>query len=275
MFYFTILSFFQLSSFLFLLIVITASISAAALLISVVYIQSIGSGIDIYSELFLSALPLVKPRDGKPSSYLTKEERAAFSVRKELKDIIVGLLLGDLFIFKQKSALNVSLCFSQGLVHKEYLEHLYDLFKSYCLSAPKITDQLPHKITGKVYSCIRFQTRALPCFNYYYDLFYLEGKKVVPSNIADLLTEASLAYWICDDGSPHANGGLRLCTNSFTIQDVTRLRDVLVSRFGLTCTIYKIQTDRYGIYITKGSMDKVRSIVKQHMAPSMLYKIHL
>ena len=71
------------------------------------------------------------------------------------------------------------------------------------------------------------------------------------------------------------SGGLRLCTNSYTIQDVTRLRDVLITRFGLICTIHKPKTGQHVIYISKNSMDKLRSIVKQHMAPSMLYKIHL
>jgi hypothetical protein len=56
---------------------------------------------------------------------------------------------------------------------------------------------------------------ALPCFNYYYDLFYPKGIKTVPQNIADLLTPLGLAYWICDDGKFVASGGLSLCTNSF------------------------------------------------------------
>jgi hypothetical protein len=35
----------------------------------------------------------------------------------------------------------------------------------------------------------------LPCFNEYYDLFYLNGKKkVVPKNIGELLIARSLAY---------------------------------------------------------------------------------
>lgn len=84
-----------------------------------------------------------------------------------------------------------------------------------------------------------------------------------------------LAYWIMDDGKYVESGGLRLCTNSYAIQDVARLRDELVTRYGLICTIHKAQTDQHLIFISKNSMDKLRSIVKQHMVPSMLYKIHL
>ena len=70
------------------------------------------------------------------------------------------------------------------------------------------------------------------------------------------------------------SGGLRLCTNSYAIQDVTRLKDVLITRYGLICTIHKTQKGQHLIFISKKSMDKLRSIVKQHMVPSMLYKIH-
>jgi hypothetical protein len=54
--------------------------------------------------------------------------------------------------------------------------------------APKITNRLPEKWTGKIYSRVTFTTRTFPCFKELYDLFYPEGKKVVPSNIGDLLT---------------------------------------------------------------------------------------
>jgi hypothetical protein len=50
----------------------------------------------------------------------------------ELKEILIGLVLGDLNVQKQKYGKNVRLRFSQGAVNKEYLFHLYELFKAYC-----------------------------------------------------------------------------------------------------------------------------------------------
>lgn len=40
----------------------------------------------------------------------------------------------------------------------------------------------------------RFNTYSLPCFNYYYDLFYVDKVKRVPFNIGELLTPLGLAY---------------------------------------------------------------------------------
>jgi hypothetical protein len=33
-----------------------------------------------------------------------------------------------------------------------------------------------------------------PIFNEFYDLFYKDGKKIIPKNIGELLTPISLAY---------------------------------------------------------------------------------
>ena len=125
---------------------------------------------------------------------ITRAERLQCSLPQNLQDILVGLILGDLYIQKQKRSVNVNLRFWQGAVHKEYLMHLYDLFQIYCGAAPKTISRAPDLRTGKVYSAIYFITYALPCFTPLYELFYPFGKKVVPQNIAELLTPLGLAY---------------------------------------------------------------------------------
>lgn len=57
--------------------------------------------------------------------------------------------------------------------------------------APKIKDA---KIQNKVHQSIFFDTLTYEAFNYYYDLFYKNKNKQVPSNIEELLTARSLAY---------------------------------------------------------------------------------
>jgi hypothetical protein len=103
-----------------------------------------------------------------------------------LSDILIGLLLGDLNANKART--NTRLSFKQGAIHKEYVSHLYELFKGYCSTPPKMTNQAADLRTGKVYVGVYFNTIVLPCFNYYYDLFYPAGIKIVPENIGDLLT---------------------------------------------------------------------------------------
>jgi hypothetical protein len=83
---------------------------------------------------------------------LTKAERLQFSLTAELKGILAGLLLGDLHIAKPKTNVNPVLHFKQSTVNEEYLLHLYELFKFYCSSGPKIRIGTIDKRTGKSYS---------------------------------------------------------------------------------------------------------------------------
>jgi hypothetical protein len=125
--------------------------------------------------------------------YLTKKEKAELNPTAIQQQILVGCLLGDLHIQKGKAAANACLKFAQGLIHEGYLQDLYDQFEDLCPSGPKISTQT-HKKTGKDYSTIYFKTYSLPGFNHYYDLFYKDGRKIVPKIIGELLTRLALAH---------------------------------------------------------------------------------
>ena len=160
-----------------------------------------------------SSLPIIKPKR------LTKSEKENFTLSSDLFDIIVGLLLGDLYARRRN--VDTKLYFKQGVVHKEYVSHLYDIFRLYCSNVPKTTNNPPDHKTGKSYVSMTFETFTLPCFNELYDLFYVAGKKVIPNNISELLTAAGLAYWICDDGSwnkhPFGEGDMLLYVQTLSV----------------------------------------------------------
>jgi hypothetical protein len=65
-----------------------------------------------------------------------------------------------------------------------------------------------------------------------------------------------------------------LCTDSYSIQDVVRLMNVLIIRYDLKCTLHK-SGKGYRIYISRKSVAKVVEIVKPHLTPSMYYKLGL
>jgi len=187
-----------------------------------------------------------------------------------LKEIFVGLLLGDLYGRFRNG--NTSFAFKQGVIHQDYIYHLYELFNTYCPSAPKIFRSLPDIRTGKIYSSISFTTYTLPCFNELYNLFYLSGKKVIPKNIGELLTPLSLVYWISDDGSWNkVQRYVSLSTDSFTLEEVELLIEVLNKKFNLSC--YKIRNGpAYKIIIPSYSIKILQKILLPHMPPMMRYR---
>jgi hypothetical protein len=176
---------------------------------------------------------------------------------------------------------NVNLQFCQGnffkkkTIHKEYLIHLYDLFQIYCGMAPKTISRSPDKRTGISYSSIYFRTYALPCFNELHNLFYVNGVKIVPSNIFELLTVEGLCYWICDDGSFCKRYRIiTLATQSFTLSEVELLIKVLTDKFGLKCTINK-SGNAFKIRISAESLPVVQSLLSPMMPSMMKHKIGL
>lgn len=172
-------------------------------------------------QILFSSIPPIKPVDDKPRR-LTKLEQSQFALTEDLKAILVGLTLGDLFINKQN--VNARLEFKQSLIHVDYLMEVYEQFKDFCPTDPKTVNPQADKRTGKVYSFIRFVSYSLPCFNPFYELFYDNGKKVVPLNIGELLTPLGLCYWICDDGTfnkEHKCAALN--THSFSLPEVNLL----------------------------------------------------
>jgi hypothetical protein len=151
-------------------------------------------------------------------------ERNKLELDSKLKQILIGTILGDVYMRRFSEKSNVRITFRQGVIHASYLLHLYSLFQEFVLTPPSVST-VTDKHTGKIRYNISFTTLSLPCFNEIYELFYLasasglgreEGKKIIPNNIADFLTPLSLAYWIMDDGS-FTGSGLKLHTNAFSL----------------------------------------------------------
>ena len=103
---------------------------------------------------------------------LNKEYKESYQLTLEQKESLIGLILGDLSIEKGKHSLNARLRIKQSIIHEDYLIFLYNLFKPLTNMQPKIQIRKPDSRTGKQYNSIRFATLAMPCLNYYHDLFY-------------------------------------------------------------------------------------------------------
>jgi hypothetical protein len=77
-----------------------------------------------------------------------KSSNFDLSLSTDLEEIIIGLMLGDLFAEKIKPSSNTRLQFKQSIKNEIYIDHLYSLFNNYCNSSPKVTtsvDKRPGK----------------------------------------------------------------------------------------------------------------------------------
>lgn len=113
----------------------------------------------------------------------------------------------------------------------------------------------------------------IPYLQKYIINFIYKEKKVVPSNIIDLIGPAGLAFWIMCDGWKH-NKGVTLATNAFSIAENELLIKALNTKFELNCRLIK-DHDYPSIHIPFTSLSKLQSLVVPHLHESLLYKISL
>lgn len=206
----------------------------------------------------------------------TRKYKAAVRLTPYQQEAVHGLMLGDVHADRAKEPYNTRLCFDYAVL--PYITHLHELFSNFVTASIHSPVRLPDKRTGKVYVSYMFKTLALPALNIFRELYYVPsfGKaiKVIPSNLGEYFTAVSLAYWIMDDGM-YAAGGMRLCTDSFTLLEVQFLCKMLYTKFGIECAPQLRNGICWRIYIPKAEMDKVRSLVKPYLLPCMLYKVGL
>ena len=155
-------------------------------------------------------------------------------MNKIIKEMLVGNLLGDASIKRTLSGKSY-ITFEQSIKKSEYLNYLYNLVKENDIPLKKesiTTYSRNDERFGVINQSLFFRTEAIEELNPLADLFLDDsGKKRIPNNISEHLTERGLAHWIMDDGQRVSRGGVTLCTDSFNSEEVGILRQALSTNF--------------------------------------------
>ncbi len=200
-----------------------------------------------------------KNLEENPFNLLTRKEH----------EVILGTLMGDASIRKRER--NSCLRFSHSIKQKEYCKIKKEILESFNLSEFREYKRL--KKNGILHT-LDFATKTHSVFNYYRNLFYSEGKKVITQEILNQLTSRSLAFWICDDGSYCKSGKyIILCTNSFSFEEHQLIQRFFLKKFGLNPTIGFRDNKYHYLRFSKSDTEKLVNIVKPFIPPFMNYKI--
>ncbi len=193
------------------------------------------------------------------------------------KDIIVGTLLGDASMRRNKGNPIYAIKFEQGIKNKEYIEHLYQVFESYCGTVPK--ERFIDK--EKTLKSIGFTTYRHDNFIFYYNYFYeIQGNKtvkVIRKDIHKFLTPKAVAYWFMDDGTYHINpSGNRnylFSTQGFQKFECQRLCDALKLNFNIDSNVHK-DKDKWRIYVVLSSSQKLFDLIEPFIHNDFKYKLN-
>jgi LAGLIDADG DNA endonuclease family len=111
--------------------------------------------------------------------------------------VIIGLLLSDGSINintgkgLNRAKLNARIEFTQSFDKFPYFWSVFNALSHFCAGLPKEAVRKRNGITN--YS-IRFCSRAFPCLTELHKLFYINGVKVIPVDIFNMLTPIALAH---------------------------------------------------------------------------------
>ena len=189
-------------------------------------------------------------------------------------EILVGILLGDASLQTESNGRTFRLHLVQSEEHKDYLFHLYDIFKNLTTSPPISYQFVDPRNPGKKYFRWSFSTTQHACFRFYGHQFYDGNKKKVPNLIHKWLTPRSIAYWYMDDGAQKwkpKSLGVRFCTENFIYKDVLLLAHLLNEKYSLKTSLQKKNTG-WRIYISSSSYEMLKKEISSYFIKSMVYK---
>lgn len=190
---------------------------------------------------------------------------------KQQRQIIVGKLLGDGHLETQNGGRAYRLKIEHSLKQKQYVEWLYDIFRAWVTTPPKIR---PKQAAGRAYTNYAFSTVSHSSLRFYGQQFYPTGHKQVPRAIHRLLQPLSLAVWFMDDGSRKSkiHRARLLNTQGFAKGELGRLQKVLEDKFGISTSLRK-QREGWQILIPGDQWLKFKRIITPYIIPTMRYKI--
>lgn len=167
-----------------------------------------------------------------PSCMTIYEELRSVKFTRTQKSVILGSILGDGSLLKNKCSKNARLQIGHCTKQLGYLEWKKDLLAPFVKRVtlaekpgPKVICGVDSYSTGYYF----INTIAHPDVTEYYDKYYKMGKKRVIEEVIDELDLLALSIWLADDGSfslqTGSKTGLRgsIATCSFTKKEISML----------------------------------------------------
>lgn len=221
------------------------------------------------------------------SKYWQEFKKTVPYLSSYLKSVAIGMILSDATILKSgKYAL---IKFEQSRDQYFFVHQLFYLFKPYTFSHHINVRWDKHKNTVKSFY---FKTFNHQMFFDLYNLFYIDGKKVITQEILDKVDYVAFAYWIMGDGSFKSRDNiLVLHTEGFSKEENELISNTLNKKFYLHSYLGKALTfplwggeglikskvkDKtyYLIYIPHKDKDFIVKNISPHFLEGFKYKVN-
>ena len=209
---------------------------------------------------------MVIPREAKRITY-SSEIRALKkkSFSKEQLSIVQGALLGDgcLHTAWAGTSKNYRFAKTHSVKQKEYVNWTYAKLKPFILTPPALYEPV---------QSLKLRTISHPELTQLRSIFYPNGKKILPNNLALIMQDSlALAVWFMDDGSRCRASDVYLNTQQFAQKD-QKVLQAMLAKLQIENSLNKDK--KYSrIRIKKSSIPKLYEIISPYIIPSMTYKL--
>lgn len=205
--------------------------------------------------------------------------KARLQLSKTQKALIIGSVLGDGNLRIPGRNQQANFIVDHSVKQKDYVFWKYKIMKEWVLTSPRQLMRIYHRDRKRKTISWRFLTISHPEFTKFYQMFYQDGKKIIPKSIKKLLNDPlSLAVWIMDDGTKSGQSFF-LSTQNFTQKEQETLIKCLKENFGIEGKInihshWKGKT-LYRIRINSAFLEKLYKLVEPYILPQFRYKFPL
>lgn len=222
--------------------------------------------------------PITKNEAKKSKTLLSGYKEQLSSLTEHQYQVAIGVLLGDASLHTQDGGKTYRLKFEQGNIHKDYIDHLYEIFDEWCLSLPASNERI-NKNDNTIQNWT-FQTISHSAFVPLAEIFFSTDspkKRIEDDFVEKHLTPCSLAYWFMDDGGKMDYGknegkGIVYNTHGFSHDEVKALCSGLAKKFKLECWPKK-NKKKYIVAISGKCYEQMIDLIGSLVIPSLQSKL--
>jgi hypothetical protein len=197
----------------------------------------------------------------------------AMKLTKQQTSVLIGTILGDGFLQKTGEK-NARLRLEHSQKQKDYVLWKGMIFGRLFQGKPSLLERI-HPISKTTYKYCRWQSSTCPAFGKWRKYFYPNGKKIIPNNIGNFLTEPiSLAVWYMDDG--YFN---KIDRNSYIylgrilLSEAEILQKAINKNFAILVTIYDKKNKGFALFFGAKETKELQKIIKPFIIESLQYKL--
>ncbi len=189
------------------------------------------------------------------------------------KAVVIGSILGDGFLQKTGKN-NARLRLEHSFKQQDYLIWKCQILNNFFQKKPEILTRTNLKF-GKSYQYIRNQSYSGLEFGKLHQLFYVDGKRIIPNKISKLLKNpVSLAVWFMDDGYYYLRDRIAyIYLPKLDPSSVNNLLTALNLNYGLSPQLKIKKRGEYVLTFTVKDTKELMQIIKPYVIKSMSYKI--